>query len=121
MELVSRDDATRQALPASFVHPDDTWSVSPDGDKVLRSTVDGSGELYTASLSTVTRVADEGVVAPAWAPDSSFVAWVDLDGEEPLLKVLRLDGSDSVIVDLGVLGESAPTDSQLLVIPQSAS
>lgn len=118
LELVSRTDGSRHLLPESFVDPADTWSVSPDGDNVLRVTLEGYAELYTASLPGVSWVTGEGMVAPAWAPDSSFVAWIDLVEEDPRLKVMRPDRRDWVVVDLGVLGASAPSDSQLLVIPQ---
>ena len=121
LELVSRADGDRHRLPDSFVHPDDTWSVSPDGDHVVRVTPDGYAELYTVSLPGVSWVTGEGMVAPAWAPDSSFIAWIDLVEEDPRLKVMRPDRRDWVVVDLGVLGASAPTDPQLLVIPQPAS
>ena len=119
LDLVSRVDGSRHAIPDSFVHPDDTWSVSPDGDHVLRVTPEGYGELYTASLPGVSWVTGEGMVAPSWAPDSSFIAWIDLEDQDPRLKVMRPDRRDWVVVDLGVLGASAPSDSQLLVIPQT--
>lgn len=121
LDLVSRADQARHRLPDSFVHPDDTWSVSPDGDNVLRIELDGYAELYTASLPGVSWVTGEGMVAPAWAPDSSFIAWIDLVQEDPRLKVMRPDRRDWVVVDLGVLGAAAPSDPELLVIPQPAT
>ncbi|MEM7287085.1 MAG: hypothetical protein AAF480_12095 [Actinomycetota bacterium] len=120
LDLVSRLDGTRHRLPDSFVDPDDSWSVAPDGDNVLRVTLAGYAELYTASLPGVSFVTGEGMVAPAWAPDSSFIAWIDLVQPDPRLKVMRPDRRDWVVVDLGVLGASAPSDPQLLVIPQPA-
>ena len=56
LELVSRADGDRHRLPDSFVHPDDTWSVSPDGDHVVRVTPAGSAEIYTVSLPGVSWV-----------------------------------------------------------------
>lgn len=121
LDLVSRADQSRHRLPDSFVQSGDTWSVSPDGDNVLRVALDGYAELYTASLPGVSWVTGEGMVAPAWAPDSSFIAWIDVVEESPRLKVMRPDRRDWVVVDLGVLGAAAPSDPELLVIPQPAA
>ena len=116
LRLVSRIDATAHELPGSFVMADDRWSVAPDGSGVLRIAPDGSAELYTPADGGLAWVTGAGMVEAAWAPDSSFIAWIDTEQPDPRLKVMRPDRRDWVVVDLGVLGAAAPVEPGLLVL-----
>jgi hypothetical protein len=113
--VVDRATGAEHVIPDGIIGPDDTYHVAPDGSAVLITTSDGRGELYQLADGGVRWVNSSGMAAPTWAPDSSFIAWIDLD-VEPVFKLLVPERQDWIVVDLDLLGAAAPVEPQLLVI-----
>ncbi len=112
--LVGRS-GDEQILPQRFAGDESAYVVSPDGRMVVRATPEGFGELYLADSGDILFIVSEGMHAPTWAPDSSFIAWIDL-ANEPALKLMLPDTYDWITARLGVLGDVVPVDSGILVV-----
>lgn len=102
-------------LPESFSEEGSRYVISPNGVYVLRITAQGAGELYLPDSGGIWWVNGSGIGQAAWAPDSSFVAWIDHTAD-PLLKLMLPERHDWIVVDLELLGAAPPTDGELRVL-----
>lgn len=104
-------------IPSDFVDLADRYLISPDDSMILRWTPSGSSEVYYAATGARAWVIGAGLFAPAWAPDSSYIAWLDTtDVEHPLLKFMFPASRDWLAFDPLVLGAGAPADDRLIVL-----
>ncbi len=113
--LVDRQGEGEEILPERFAIEENTYLISPDGRQVLRRTPEGFSEIYLADTGDVLFVSSAGMHDPAWSPDSSFVAWLDLD-VEPQLRLMFPSSHDWISARLSILGATLPTEHALLVL-----
>lgn len=113
--LVDARNGNEQLLPEELAVDDSSYLISPRGDLVLHVAPDGSGELYEAASGSSSWVSSAGIRDPAWAPDSTFLAWIDTT-QEPRLKLLSPGGPDVIAVDLELLGAPSPSGGEMTVV-----
>ena len=111
--LVDRAASGESPVPDEFADGDGTISISPDGRWValLR---DGDDLVLNAETGVVASV-DLGDATPAWAPDSSYLAWLAGARGQPLLWVFRPESLERDQLDLSVLGAPDRIADELLI------
>lgn len=112
--LTDLEDFEPTPVPANFVRFGDRYLVAPDGGSLLRYSPEGFAEVFVASTGSIAWVVGAGMRAPAWGPNSHFIAWIDRIGE-PKLKVMFPDERDWLSIDLADLGAPPPVSDELIV------
>lgn len=112
--LTDLDSSERTPVPANFVRFGDRYLVSPDGRSLVRNSPEGFAEVFVSSTDSIAWVVGAGMRAPAWSPNSDFIAWIDRLGE-PKLKIMFPDERDWLSIDLADLGAPPPVSDELIV------
>lgn len=104
-------------LPEAFASPGDTFVVSPTGSHILRVSLLGVAEFYTVVDGGVSFVTGGGIENATFAPDGSFIAWLDTTGREnPFLQLMFIEPRRAwVSIDLSSIGASIPDGTEVLV------
>lgn len=110
--IVDGDDG-EWAVSDDFIRLGDRIHLAPDAAAILRVTPGGYSEVFTADGWT-SWVSGEGMQDPVWAPDSSFIAWIDLE-TEPALKVMFPETRDWINVPLADIAAPLPLTAQLVI------
>ncbi len=117
LQVVDTESAEPLAvLPDTFGQPDAHYLLSPDVAHVLRIDADGSSELYSLADGGVTWVIGDGMQEPRWAPDSSFIVWLDTVAEEAKLKIMFLEPRAWIAVGLAEIGAGLPDGAELVIV-----
>jgi hypothetical protein len=103
-------------LPGTFDRPDAHYLISPDLAHVLRIDADGSSELYSLADGGITWVIGDGMQEPRWAPDSSFIVWLDTVAEDAKLKIMFLEPRAWIAVGLAEIGAGLPDGAELVIV-----
>jgi hypothetical protein len=112
----AESEETRAVLPDAFDQPDADYLISPDGTHVLRIDTDGSSELYSLADGGITWVIADGMQEPRWAPDSSFIVWLDTVAEDAKLKIMFLEPRAWIAVGLAEIGAGLPDGAELVIV-----
>jgi hypothetical protein len=91
--IVHRATGDERSVDLAAVDRADTTVLSPDGRWIL-SMVEGRAMLYDTITATVDPLAVVSRGAPRWAPDSTFLAWLDISGEIPALEFAVVGGEN---------------------------
>ncbi len=109
-------EETLAVLPDPFDEPDAQYLISPDGAHVLRIAADGSSDLYSLADGGITWVIGDGMQSPRWAPDSSFIVWLDTVAEDDQLKIMFLEPRTWIAVGLAEIGAGLPDGAELVIL-----
>lgn len=110
----------QHAVPSSFVRFGDQYSLAPNGHALLRYSQAGFAEVYVTGTESILWVVGTGMHAPAWGPNSDFIAWIDRIGD-PKLKFMFPDEPDWLAIDLRDLGAPPPASPELIVFTSETS
>jgi len=110
----------QHAVPSSFVRFGDQYSLAPNGHALLRYSQAGFAEVYVTGTESILWVVGTGMHAPAWGPNSDFIAWIDRIGD-PKLKFMFPDERDWLTIDLRDLGAPPPASPELIVFTSETS
>ncbi len=110
----------QHAVPSSFVRFGDQYSLAPNGHALLRYSQAGFAEVYVTGTESILWVVGTGMHAPAWGPNSDFIAWIDRIGD-PKLKFMFPDERDWLTIDLRDLGAPPPASPELIVFTSKTS
>ena len=114
------ESGEQNTVPASFVRFGDQYSLAPNGEALLRYSPEGFAEVYVAGTESILWVVGAGMRAPAWGPNSDFIAWIDRIGD-PTLKIMFPDERDWLTIDLRDLGAPPPASPELIVFTSELS
>ena len=110
-------NATERPILADFASLDDSYLISPDDSMILRMTPSGSAEVYFVTTGARAWVIGTGLTEAVFAPDSSYIAWIDTtEADHPLLKFMFPETRDWLAFDPVVLGAGTPADDRLIVL-----
>lgn len=111
-------DAPR-AVPAGFDRLGHGYTLSPNGDFLLRNGPGGYGEILFLDSGAIGWVTGAGMQAPAFSADSKFVAWLNVIGE-PTLNLSFTSPRTLMSVNLADFGVPRPSSPDLVVFgPES--
>ena len=114
---VARHNGERAAGP-TFVGAAETILLSPDSRWLLRADP-GESVLYdtVGATTEILPVLSPGV--PQWAPDSSYIVWLDTGAEVPALEFALVGGEVRGVfrVGLSALGEDLPLQEAFVLYP----
>lgn len=91
-------------------------TISPDTAWVLQRDSDDAGVFLDVRSGAASAIDGEIDPAAVWAPDSSYVAWLDEDADAPVLHVAFPDGREPMTVDLSVLGATTRSGPAVMLL-----
>ena len=92
----------------------DGYTLSPDGEILLRTGPGGYGEILLLESGGLAWLTGAGMEAPAFSADSTFVAWINVIGE-PTLNLYFIDQRTLMSVNLDDYGVPTPSSPDLVV------
>ncbi len=91
-------------------------AISPDAAWVLHRDNDDAATFLEVASGSSTAIDGEVDPAVAWAPDSTYVAWLEEDADAPILHVAFPDGREPMTVDLSVLGAATRSGPAVMLL-----
>lgn len=112
--MIVERDGQEWEVDSEFLRLGDSAYLAPNGSTLLRVTPTGYAEMYAPDKGWTAWVIGAGMQDPVWAPDSSFIAWLDMDAG-PALKVMFPDTRDWIRVPLDDIGAPLPITAELII------
>jgi len=103
-----------RSVPAGFDRLGHGYSLSPNGEVLLRHGPGGYGENLLLESGAIAWLTGAGMQAPAFSPDSAFVAWINVIGE-PTLNLSFANPRTLMSVNLADYGVPRPSSPDMVV------